>query len=44
MSQDGQKVGLLLVDHGSRFKEANDMLADVAALVKRLSEIGRAHV
>ncbi len=30
------KVGLLLVDHGSRFQEANDMLAVVASMVKRL--------
>jgi sirohydrochlorin ferrochelatase len=31
------RIGLLLVDHGSRFQEANDMLADVAALVRRIS-------
>lgn len=31
------KIGLLLVDHGSRFQEANDMLADVAAMLRRLS-------
>jgi sirohydrochlorin ferrochelatase len=37
VSKDGEKIGLLLVDHGSRFQEANDMLVDVAALVKRLS-------
>ncbi len=37
MAEPEQKVGLLLVDHGSRFQEANDMLADVAAMVKRLS-------
>ena len=35
--EDEQKIGLLLVDHGSRFQEANDMLADVAAMVRRLS-------
>ena len=43
MSRDGGKVGLLLVDHGSRFKEANDMLADVAVLVKRLSGLDCVH-
>jgi sirohydrochlorin ferrochelatase len=43
VSQGEQKVGLLLVDHGSRFKEANDMLADVAALVKRLSGLDCVH-
>jgi sirohydrochlorin ferrochelatase len=32
-----EKIGLLLVDHGSRFQAANDMLADVAAMVRRLS-------
>jgi len=32
-----KKIGLLLVDHGSRFQEANDMLAEVAAMVRRLS-------
>lgn len=37
MGNAEQMVALLLVDHGSRFQEANDMLADVAALVKRLS-------
>lgn len=37
MPNDEEKIGLVLVDHGSRFPEANDMLADVAAMVKRLS-------
>jgi sirohydrochlorin ferrochelatase len=32
-----EKIGLLLVDHGSRFQEANDRLADVAAMVRRIS-------
>ena len=32
-----EKIGLLLVDHGSRFQEANDMLVDVAAMVRRIS-------
>ena len=35
--KSGEKIGLLLVDHGSRFQAANDMLADVAAMVRRLS-------
>ncbi len=38
-----EKVALLLVDHGSRFQEANDMLADVATMVKRLSGLERVH-
>ena len=37
MPNDEEKIGLLLVDHGSRFQAANDMLADVAALVRRIS-------
>ena len=37
MVKAGEKVALLLVDHGSRFQEANDMLADVATMVKRIS-------
>ncbi|HSB78266.1 MAG TPA: CbiX/SirB N-terminal domain-containing protein [Candidatus Methylomirabilis sp.] len=36
MPTDEKKIGLLLVDHGSRFQEANDMLIEVAAMVKRL--------
>ncbi len=43
MAEAEQKVGLLLVDHGSRFQEANDMLADVAAMVKRLSGLECVH-
>jgi sirohydrochlorin ferrochelatase len=35
----GERTALVLVDHGSRFQEANDMLADVADLVKRLGGI-----
>jgi sirohydrochlorin ferrochelatase len=38
-----QRVALLLVDHGSRFQEANDMLADVAVMVKRLSGLDCVH-
>ena len=37
MPKSEEKIGLLLVDHGSRFQEANDMLADVATMVRRLS-------
>jgi sirohydrochlorin ferrochelatase len=37
MPKDEEKIGLLLVDHGSRFQEANDMLVDVAAMVRRIS-------
>jgi sirohydrochlorin ferrochelatase len=43
VSGDEEKVGLLLVDHGSRFQEANDMLADVAAMLRRLSGHGCIH-
>jgi sirohydrochlorin ferrochelatase len=35
----GERTALVLVDHGSRFQEANDMLADVADLVKTLGGI-----
>lgn len=43
MVKVGQKVALLLVDHGSRFQEANDMLADVATMVKRISGLDCVH-
>ncbi len=43
MSNPKKKVGLLLVDHGSRFQQANDLLADVAALVKRLADLDCVH-
>ncbi len=33
-AQEKRKIALLLVDHGSRFQEANDMLACVAGMVK----------
>jgi sirohydrochlorin ferrochelatase len=39
MSTPASRTTLLLVDHGSRFQEANDMLADVAAMVKRLGAV-----
>jgi sirohydrochlorin ferrochelatase len=38
-----RKVGLLLVDHGSRFQEANDMLVDVTTMVKRLGGLDCVH-
>ena len=38
-----KKIGLLLVDHGSRFQEANDMLIEVAEMVKRLGAIDCVH-
>jgi len=31
-------TALILVDHGSRFQGANDMLLDVVAMVKRLPD------
>lgn len=43
MAKKEEKIGLLLVDHGSRFQEANDMLADVAAMVKRISGLACVH-
>ena len=43
MPNSEKKVGLLLVDHGSRFQEANDMLIEVAAMVKRLGAIDCVH-
>lgn len=43
MVKAGEKVALLLVDHGSRFQEANDMLADVATMVRRISGLDCVH-
>jgi len=37
LSCAGQVVGLVIVDHGSKRQEANDMLIDVAAMFKRVS-------
>jgi len=34
---DGAVVGVILVDHGSKVQEANDMLLEVAALFERVS-------
>lgn len=39
MHSPASRTALVLVDHGSRFPEANDMLADVAAMVKRLGAV-----
>jgi len=38
---NAQRIALVLVDHGSRFHAANDMLADVAKLVQDLSGLER---
>ncbi len=38
MLHESERLALMLVDHGSRSQEANDMLADVAAMVKRLGQ------
>lgn len=43
MLSRAKKIGLLLVDHGSRYQEANDMLIEVAAMVKRLGAIDCVH-
>ena len=37
LSFPGHKVGLVVVDHGSKKAAANDMLIDMAALFKRVS-------
>ena len=34
---DKAELGIVLVDHGSRFKAANDLLDDVVAMFKRVS-------
>jgi len=36
-------TALILVDHGSRFQGANDMLLDVVEMVKRLSGLQRVY-
>jgi len=38
MQTDEEKSALILVDHGSRFAEANDMLAEVAEMVRALAD------
>ena len=42
MAEDEKRIAFILVDHGSRFTEANDMLLDVVRIVKELS--GMVHV
>jgi sirohydrochlorin ferrochelatase len=40
---NAQRIALVLVDHGSRFPAANDMLADVAKLVQERSGLERVY-
>jgi sirohydrochlorin ferrochelatase len=40
---NAQRIALVLVDHGSRFQAANDMLVDVAKLVRDLSGMERVY-
>jgi sirohydrochlorin ferrochelatase len=40
---NAQRIALVLVDHGSRFQAANDMLADVTKLVRDLSGMERVY-
>ena len=40
----GKTIALLLVDHGSRYQAANDMLADVASLTKQMTGLERVYV
>jgi sirohydrochlorin ferrochelatase len=42
-SAEKKKIALLLVDHGSRFRGANDLLADVAAMVQQLSGLEKVY-
>ncbi len=39
MAEDGKCIAFILVDHGSRFTEVNDMLLDVVRMVKELSGV-----
>ncbi len=41
MQKDEKTIALIVVDHGSRFKEANDMLLDVVRMVKKLTRMER---
>ena len=43
MSETNPNIALILVDHGSRFQGANDMLLDVVEMVKRLSGLERVY-
>jgi len=38
-----KKIALMLVDHGSRFQAANDMLVEVAEMVRRLAGLDRVY-
>ncbi len=40
---NAQRIALVLVDHGSRFQAANDMLADVTKMVRDLSGMERVY-
>ena len=39
MQKDEKRIALIVVDHGSRFAEANDMLLDVVRMVRELSGV-----
>jgi sirohydrochlorin ferrochelatase len=39
VQRDEKRIALIVVDHGSRFAEANDMLLDVVRMVRELSGV-----
>jgi sirohydrochlorin ferrochelatase len=41
MERNEKRTALILVDHGSRFAEANEMLLDVVQMVRELSGVER---
>ena len=43
MSDVSPATALILVDHGSRFQGANDMLLDIVEMVRRLSGLTRVY-
>lgn len=43
MAETNARTALILVDHGSRFQAANDMLLDVVEMVKRISGLSRVY-
>ena len=43
MVEDGTRFAFIVVDHGSRFAEANDLLLDVVRMVKELSGVGHVY-
>ena len=43
MAEPNTHTALILVDHGSRFPGANEMLLDVVAMVKQLSGLTRVY-